>query len=188
MTALILLSEFQKTEIELWLPIAEAPDYDVSSLGRIRSFRTRTRAGFPSKRGLTSRLIKHFPDKVGYRILELQTPGGPKSLSVHVLVAKAFLPKPEGDDQVNHKNAIKGDCRLRNLEWSNHFKNHEHATVNGLRRRGENHHAAKLTDAQALSIQQRIAAGTRQCVLVREFNVSKHTISRIARGIRLAAR
>lgn len=62
--------------------------------------------------------------------------GGRKMASVHRVVAEAFLPKIQGKGLINHKNGIKTDNRLENLEWCNHSENQRHAVLMGLHRTG----------------------------------------------------
>lgn len=53
--------------------------------------------------------------------------------SVHRIVAFAFLDKPKsGQTQVNHKNGMKKDNRLENLEWCSSSENISHAHSSGL--------------------------------------------------------
>ena len=66
---------------------------------------------------------------------------------VHRLLAEYFIPKVEGMNHVNHKNGIKNDYRLENLEWCNHSINMQHAWDNGL---SENVRAANKTKRSKL--------------------------------------
>lgn len=44
----------------------------------------------------------------------------------HILVAISFLPNPNGKRTVNHKNKIRSDNRMVNLEWATHSEQNKH--------------------------------------------------------------
>lgn len=94
--------------LEIWRKIDEYPDYCVSNLGRVKSYR------YPSK----GKILKGKIDKDGYqRILLYSEPGVRKMLAVHRLVAQAFIPNPHNYPIINHKDEDKGNNRADNLEW-----------------------------------------------------------------------
>lgn len=84
----------------------------------------------------------------GYVVFNISVNGRQKTAYLHRLLAEAFIPNPENKPQVNHKNGIKYDNRLSNLEWVTESENSKHAYDNGLMTapilKGEDNASAKL--------------------------------------------
>lgn len=74
--------------------------YAVSTKGRVKSLKT-------------GRILSESYKNDGYRVVALNS----RNYSVHRLVALAFLPNPHNLTEVNHKNEIKHDNDVKNLEW-----------------------------------------------------------------------
>ena len=86
--------------------------YEVSNLGRVRSISRQ--AGIVHIKG---RILKQFDSKNGYLCVCLSKEGCSTTISVHRLVATAFVANPEEKATVNHINEDKHDNRASNLEW-----------------------------------------------------------------------
>lgn len=94
-------------------------NYEVSNLGRIRS-------------KFTNQIMSLSSDRYGYAKLNLSKDGKKKTVSVHRLVAKAFIPNPYKKPEINHKSGNKLDNAVSNLEWVTSEENLEHAIKIGL--------------------------------------------------------
>ena len=75
--------------------------------------------------------IPLYTDARGY----LQFTHKGKTYSVHREVALKFIPNPNSLPTVNHKNGVKTNNRVENLEWLSHADNTSHANDLGLVKR-----------------------------------------------------
>ena len=98
-----------------------------------------------------------------------------KAKYVHRLVAEKFLSNVEGKPVINHKNGIKDDNRVENLEWATYKENNNHARDKGLW--GKNiMEKRKLTYEQAMNIKALYGKGTTFNMLSDRYNVDYRTI------------
>jgi len=101
-------------ELEEWRP-THHEYYEVSNLGRVRSWRN-NRYG----RGTTFRILRPAPDAGGYPTVMF---GRHNHQVVHRLVAAAFIsPCPEGQE-CRHKDDDRANARWDNLEYGTRQEN-----------------------------------------------------------------
>jgi hypothetical protein len=165
--------------MEIWKDIQGwEGKYRVSNSGKVRSL-ARTAPGLHgSTINICERLLKLWIHRDGYSIATLQ---GKKHYRVHRLVANAFIPNPENKRTVNHKNGIKTDNNVENLEWATHSENHKHAYRLGLhpKRFGEKASRAKIKDYQRPEIVRLQHQGVSIREIGRKYNISHGAVRAI---------
>jgi hypothetical protein len=92
-------------------------DYEIYEDGTIISY----------VRSIEGRPLKHNLNR-GYYTVELNG----KEHKVHRLLAECFIPNPDNLPMVNHKDGVKTNISIDNLEWSTARDNVLHAYANGL--------------------------------------------------------
>lgn len=93
--------------------------------------------------------------KTGRVYFQLSFEGLTKSVLVNRAVGLVYLPNPDNLPQVNHKDGVKANNHVDNLEWSSKADNEKHAFANGLKsNRGTANGNSKLTPADVQKIRQ----------------------------------
>jgi hypothetical protein len=104
-----------------------------------------------------------------------------KSFQVHTLVAYAFLgPRPTGME-INHRDGVKTNAAVSNLEYLTKAEHTWQNIVLGQTSPGERNGNAKLTEAQVRLIRS-LRGKVRQVDIAADFGVSQLLISKIQRG------
>ena len=91
---------------EIWLPTYVFGDvYSVSNYGRVMN-------------NSTEKVLKPGTDRSGYNYYVLCVAGERKTIKAHRLVALSFIDNPNNKPTINHKNGVRTDNRVCNLEWA----------------------------------------------------------------------
>jgi hypothetical protein len=145
---------------EIWRDIPNYEGYyQVSNKGNVRSLnRTVQRQGVVPCFVKGKTLV--FLNRLGYFDVSISFNGLVKRVSVHRLVAIAFLDNPLNKPFINHINGRRNDNRVKNLEWCTAKENSEHAVKIGLmKRKGEYHPLSKLNNELVLKIREMASEG-----------------------------
>ena len=103
---------------EQWKPIEGYEGlYEVSNLGHVRGVARIVRSSGISQRMALGRVLKPYTNKLRYQYVALSKDNKRETLSVHRLVAMAFIPNPDNLPCVNHKDEDPKNNKVENLEW-----------------------------------------------------------------------
>ena len=171
---------------EEWRPVVGFEGlYEVSDLGRVRSLPRVAYRANSTVLNFKGALKKSNLMSAGYHHVTITRDGVSSQRLVHVLVAEAFLPNPDGLPEVNHLNLDQLANVPSNLEWSSHQRNIAHARDHGrLHGFTNKRRRCKLQPDQVRTIRARALSGEKHETIAADYSVSRRMISMIANGDR----
>lgn len=137
--------------------------YEVSSTGLIRR--------------ISIKILKPEISRNGYlRVGIFKGNKQYQHLSIHRVVAQAFVLNPDKKPTVNHKNGVKSDNNSKNLEWATHSEQQFHAATLPTGRKGVRNGRAKLTESQVRNIRNMYKEGISAPKLAKFYEMDTSTI------------
>lgn len=164
--------------------------YQISNCSRVKSL-DREVKGHKSTWIKKGTIMKTTLNHKGYESISLCKNGTKQTAFTHRLVAIAFISNSENKPQINHKNGIKTDNRIENLEWCTNSENQIHAYENGLNKWTENHSNAmrkrgftirKLDNSQVSELKKLRLQGYTYAKLSEHFGISGKMCEQIIKG------
>ncbi len=185
------MADNQSNIVEEWRSVPGYEGlYSASKTGKIRGERD-------NHQQPKQRILKPAKTKGGYLTVSLCKEQRKRTTRVHQVIMLTFIGRRAQNLTVNHKNGIKTDNRLENLEYMTQLQNTHHAMHMGLlpsgdrsswRKhpelvlRGSSNPLSKLTDEKVKSIRRLIKTGTLQTVIAKMHGVSATVITNIKKG------
>lgn len=158
---------------EDWRPVTGHEDYEVSSLGRIRSWKARKTEPLVMKPRLQN---------AGYLFVTFSEGNVKVNRLVHHVVLEEFVgPRPEGHEGA-HFNGDRFDNRLANLRWATPHQNAKDTIRLGRTNRGRKMHLNRLDENQVRWVRRELAAGRTKASVAKELGVSHGCIGGIQMG------
>jgi len=176
-------------EGEIWKSILGFENmYEVSNYARVKSLSRLIRKSKKVGNIISKDIIlKQRKDKDGYLMLGLNKNSKFYTVKVHRLVAQEFIPNHENKPNVNHKNGIKNDNRVENLEWCTESENSIHC-YRVLKRKGSNLGRLGVKNKNSKKVNQYSLDGVfikkwdSVSDISRELNITHSCISRVCNG------
>ena len=128
--------------------------YKISNIGNVKSL---SKFIINSPNGVSGfqteeRILLPQVDKKGYLYYQLYKENKRKCFKAHRLVAIHFIPNPENLPQINHKDEVKTNNTVENLEWCTNSYNHWYGTVRKRIGDKNTNHPSKSTPINQFSL------------------------------------
>jgi hypothetical protein len=154
---------------EEWRTIEGFPFYDISNMGRVRSWKC---YGAGNRRDSKPHLLKLVTGSCKYMQVNLHGPDRQKAMLIHRLVLETFRGLcPDGMESC-HNNGDRSDNRFQNLRWDTHRSNIQDNRLHDSLLRGEKIGTSKLQPGEVLAIRAIHKCGKSLKSIAKAFGVS----------------
>lgn len=167
-----------KKEVEVWKSLPGVPGAEVSTFGRVRTL-DRVMPSVRRTYFTKGRVLKQYNDKYGYLNVSIKVDGKWTIKKVHRLVARTFLPNPNGLPMVNHKDCNTKNNNVENLEWCDGSYNQQYRQKYGASQR-QPVFAVNLKTFEVYRFQSQHEAG-------QALGISQGNINEVTKGKRTKA-
>lgn len=168
----------EELEQEIWKPVPDYPGYEVSNLGRVRSWRSNN----PRARRETPRNLRQHALNRQYKGIQVIRDRKAHQTGIHRLVLAAFVGPCPPEMEACHNDGNPSNNRLSNLRWGSRESNWEDRRKHGRARGGELHGRARLTETQVKELRELFAMGLTYPELSDKFGIGKTTVGHIVNG------
>ena len=158
------------SESEVWRDVVGFEGfYEVSNRGNVHSVKRKDLRG----RKIGGRTLKPAYDKDGYLKVILCKNDKRAYKRVHRLVAEMFIHNPNNYPEVNHRDEVKFNNNVENLEWCDTRYNSNYGTRN--ERISKKVRAANIKTGEVLTFSSTVEAGNK--------GYSSDNVSKACRGV-----
>lgn len=186
-----------ENEEEVWKPVVDANPYDISNLGRVRSY---WRVVWPKGQKSYKVVRRDLPPKIknpqmsihGYHILMLYSDASRDAAGralkfnkkIHHMVLEAFVGQRPSGCECRHLNGVRTDNRLCNLAWGTAQENADDRVAQKTVLVGSDHPNAKLSQSQVSEIRELVRSGSTHTAASKKYGISRQQVGRIVSGAR----
>ncbi len=118
----------EEKQLEVWKPIPNYEEYEVSNLGRVKRLAYDKPVCGGGAQHCNERILLPQRRRFNYQAVALSKNDKVKFFLVHRLVAIVFIPNPNNLPQVNHKDEDPSNNCVGNLEWCDQKYNSNYGT------------------------------------------------------------
>lgn len=143
--------------------------YQISNFGMVKSVRYNT-----------NKILSVIHNTItGYNSVGLCYKNRRETMYIHRAIALAFIENPTNKPHINHKNGVRDDNDINNLEWVTSSENHKHKyDVLGYKQHRRKHTEEEVLKIRGMYRNSKIS----QIKLVEIFNSNKATINKILKN------